>query len=175
MLKAHIVVYVAIAALTPVLVLVSSILNTAAMSASSAQPWQSMLHMKTLMTVASNSWASSYREVANASSVGQPFQARITTDEGQPFLELFTPFNTMAQTPDLMVVLDKTAMPSTDLSTGDRHFVVGQLQSTAGHQRYRIPEDVDIRQYLSVMIWCPELDSIIGYIPLSAATSTITS
>lgn len=175
MLKAHIVVYVAISALTPVLVLVSSILNTAAMSASSAQPLQSMLQLKTLMTVASNSWVLSYREVANASSARQPFQARIITDNGQQFLELFTPFNTMAQTPDLMVVLDKTAMPSTDLSTGDRHFVVGQLQSAAGHQRYRIPENVDIRPYLSVMIWCPELDSIIGYIPLSAATSTITS
>ncbi|MEM1281200.1 MAG: DM13 domain-containing protein [Cyanobacteria bacterium P01_D01_bin.6] len=49
----------------------------------------------------------------------------------------------------------------------DRTVVLGQLQPTAGQRPYPMPTSVDVSQYLSMVIWCPELNFMMGYAPLS--------
>jgi hypothetical protein len=45
------------------------------------------------------------------------------------------------------------------------------LQTTASQHRYAIPAVDDIGQYPFVIIWCAELNAIVGYAPIEIEAS----
>ncbi|NJN21578.1 MAG: DM13 domain-containing protein [Leptolyngbya sp. RL_3_1] len=91
--------------------------------------------------------------------------ARIIQSNGQTFLEFQNSFTRMESTLDLTLVLSPSAVPSPQVfRTGAVH--LGPLQWTAGTQRYALPAEIDVEQYQSVVIWCPDLYLIVGYTPL---------
>ncbi|MGF1457419.1 MAG: DM13 domain-containing protein [Leptolyngbyaceae cyanobacterium] len=95
-------------------------------------------------------------------------QASITWQDGRYVLEFFHALNAAAQTPDLMLMLDMDAQPQgTYGPRRDRAVMLGPLHPVAGQQRYPIPAAVDVNQYRSVAIWCPELNAVLGYLPVS--------
>ena len=165
--KAHMLAYGALSGLTPTLVLMNSLQGTPTFpppTSTQPQPLQSMRLVERLMNSGPKSIVTSYAFRPHASTANP--QARIFGEDGQFFLELYNPFSTSARTPDLMLILDANPIPDGDFSQSDRQYWVGNLQAAAGKQRYAIPASVDVYQYLSVVIWCPEFDAIMGYAPL---------
>ncbi|ASC71253.1 hypothetical protein XM38_022050 [Halomicronema hongdechloris C2206] len=168
MSRTHLVAYGLIAGVTPVLVLVNSLLGPARMSSMSVQRFRSMATSgQRLIQDPVDRLGVAYTVMSRAST-SYP-QARIVTEKGQLFLELYQPFTMPSQTPSLMLILDRAAVPRGEHPPLDDSVVLGELHASAGMQRYPIPESVEIRQYLSVMIWCPDLDAIMGYAPLTFA------
>lgn len=58
--------------------------------------------------------------------------------------------------PDLFVYLIQPGMETTE---GIR---LGALKGNTGNQNYLIPEDVDLTQYTTVVIWCRAFDATFG-------------
>ncbi len=105
-------------------------------------------------------------------------QTRIVAENSQLFLEFYVPFNSLDHSPDLTLILLPDAI-STDeggnWAEGDRPSApilapraipLGNIQATAGKHRYPIPATNNINQYQSVVIWCADLDAMIGYATL---------
>ena len=173
MSKAHMIAQVILAGVTPTLVLLSSLQGTATFSSAASEPLIKPIAQplsRQLERVGPVSLAPVFSSTS-ANSASQT-QTRIVEQDGGRFLEFYRSFSTAAQAPNLMLVLDTAAMPDTKASNpnfaqSDRHYIVGELQPLAGMQRYSIPRSVNVSQYLSVIIWCPELDTIMGYAPLT--------
>jgi len=166
MARPHLVAYGLIAAVTPVLVLVSSMLGPARMSSPSVRPFQLMaILMPQLLQDSAD-----HLRVAYILMARPPYpQARIVAEQGHYFLEVYQAFNIPAQTPRLILVLERHIGPQEHNALSDQAMILGQLPPSAGMQRYPIPDSVEIRQYLSVVIWCPDLDAILDYAPLTLA------
>ncbi|MEO0985300.1 MAG: DM13 domain-containing protein [Cyanobacteria bacterium J06639_14] len=166
MSKAQMIAYIIVSGITPAFVLLNSLQGTTVFASPIAvKPLQSISWLEELTAVEFGHFA-----LKPENLVMRP-QAHIMEQDGQFSLEFYHPFSQAAQAPDLMLVLATTAIPNTatpqpDFMVSDRHYIVGELQSTAGKQSYSIPASVNISQYLSVLIWCPELDAIMGYAPL---------
>ncbi|NEQ47130.1 MAG: DM13 domain-containing protein [Leptolyngbya sp. SIOISBB] len=157
--------YSLLACITPILVLVNCILF--AKSPKFTQPLQSLSLASTLMTSEPATLAKAYAEMS-PSIPANSAQASIVKSGEQHYLEFYHSLNAAAQTPSWVLVLDTQAEPTHDFrASRDRTLSLGQLQTTAGQQNYPIPDSVDVSQYLSVVIWCPELGAIMGYAPLS--------
>ncbi len=161
----HVLTYGLLAGVTPILVLANCILI--AKSPQSAQPWQPMSLASTLMTSQPATLTQAYTNLF-PSIPANSAQASIVKSGEQHYLEFYHSLNVAVQTSGWMLVLYPHAEPSHDfMISHDRKVTLGKLQTTAGRQNYPIPDSVDVSQYLSVVIWCPELDAIMGYAPLS--------
>jgi hypothetical protein len=70
--------------------------------------------------------------------------------------------------PDLRIILSIMRAPQTleDMRMGNQDYEVGVLRSIAGDQNYRMPAEVDARQYGSVVIFSDDLQMIYGYAEL---------
>lgn len=87
----------------------------------------------------------------------------VETTDGQRFLELDESFRSDSG-PDLFVLLHKDAVPQS--YSGSNYVKLGQIQHTAGAQRYTIPADVDLQAFKSAVIWCRQFNVTFGYATL---------
>ncbi|MEO8608962.1 MAG: DM13 domain-containing protein [Chloroflexota bacterium] len=55
--------------------------------------------------------------------------------------------------PDLHVILTRKANPLTAADVGTDYYDLGNLQGTVGNQNYNMPSEVDLSQYLGVVIY----------------------
>lgn len=158
-------IYGILSGLTPALVLLNSVLVTAASSSSVlVQPLYPMALAERLTHTGPETWVTADKLMPEA--LAPKPQVRIWRTHDQAYLEFYNPFTIVEQTPDLMVMLDTTPTPDHQTLTSDRALQLGQLQRLAGRQHYAIPASVDVSQYRSVVIWCPEFNAIIGYAPV---------
>jgi len=94
--------------------------------------------------------------------------AQIVTENGDRYLELDPSFKTSDQGPDLFVILHRsddvlgsTEPPTYPLQEQD-YVTLGSLQAFSGAQRYPIPEDVNLDDYKSAVIWCRQFNATFG-------------
>jgi hypothetical protein len=89
---------------------------------------------------------------------------KIIEEHGKKYLELDQTFTT-SQAPDLKVVLHRQNHVSTPIK--DREYIkLASLKKINGRQRYPLPQEIDVREYASVVIWCDRLNLTIGYATL---------
>lgn len=87
----------------------------------------------------------------------------IVEEDGKRYLELGEDFRT-GRGPDVFVLLHKQATP---VSYDEDDYVnLGMIESFSGAQRYEIPEDVDVDDFASAVIWCREFNVTFGYAKL---------
>lgn len=103
---------------------------------------------------------------------------RIVTQNGKPFLELDQAFKTFDMGPDLVVILHRsddvlgsTKPPSYPLQAGD-YVILAPLQKFSGAQTYSIPENINLEDYKSAVIWCRQFNATFGTARLSNTGST---
>ena len=94
--------------------------------------------------------------------------AQIITKNGDRYLELDSSFKTSNQGPDLFVILHRsddvlgsTEPPAYPLQEQD-YVILGALQEFSGAQRYSIPENVNLDDYKSAVIWCRQFNATFG-------------
>ncbi|TFI53609.1 electron transfer protein with DM13 domain protein [Mastigocladus laminosus UU774] len=99
--------------------------------------------------------------------------ARITTKNGKSFLELDQSFKTSNMGPELVVILHRsdnvigsTKPPSYSLKKGD-YVILGRLQKFSGGQSYVIPDNINLAEYKSAVIWCRKFNATFGAAKLS--------
>ncbi|MGH8000644.1 MAG: DM13 domain-containing protein [Brasilonema sp.] len=97
----------------------------------------------------------------------------ITTKNGKSFLELEKSFKTSNSGPDLVVILHRsdnvigsTKPPSYSLKKGD-YIILGRLQKFSGAQSYTIPNNINLAEYKSAVIWCRKFNATFGAAKLS--------
>ncbi|NJR73373.1 MAG: DM13 domain-containing protein [Scytonema sp. CRU_2_7] len=97
----------------------------------------------------------------------------ITTKNGKSFLELEKSFKTSNSGPDLVVILHRsdnvigsTKPPSYPLKKGD-YIILGRLQKFSGAQTYAIPNNINLAEYKSAVIWCRKFNATFGAAKLS--------
>ena len=88
---------------------------------------------------------------------------KIVTNNRQRYLEFSDNFQTDSG-PDLFVLLHREASPKS--YDTDKFLNLGKLQNIGGKQRYLIPEDAEISDFASVVIWCRRFNATFGYAPL---------
>ncbi|MGD1906797.1 MAG: DM13 domain-containing protein [Leptolyngbyaceae cyanobacterium] len=140
--------------LTPVIVLLNAISMSAAIK--SAQPWQPGIAIASL---------SGLDNLNNAAALSNPSEvgARIIETDGGYVLEFHNSFTRMEQTLDLELVLSRSAMPSQQALMDNHELNLGPLQWAAGMQRYELPVGIEVEHYQSLVIWCQDLNLIVGY------------
>lgn len=164
-------IYGAIAVATPLLVLANALLSFADHALLSATtPLRPLLAEPPRLNAAAQTLA-----IAHRAWMMQP-QARIVAENSQLFLEFYVPFNILEQGPDLTLVLVPDALSTDGEGAGGdrllapildpRALPLGNMQATAGKHRYIIPAITDIGQYQAVVIWCAELDVMMGHATL---------
>ena len=89
--------------------------------------------------------------------------ATIVEEDGKRYLEFDADFES-DDGPDLFVLLHEEAVPQ---SYDSEQFVnLGELQTTAGSQRYEIPEGVSVEDFRSAVIWCRQFNVTFGFAAL---------
>lgn len=69
--------------------------------------------------------------------------------------------------PDLYVWLIKNSSPKTAQDVKDSPSIqLAKLKTPSGKQSYKIPADIDMSQYGSVVIWCLEFGVLFAHAPL---------
>jgi hypothetical protein len=87
-------------------------------------------------------------------------EGNVTVYEGTIFLE---PNFKVGPGPKYHVYLvPKANIRSSEDVTGSAFVDLGRLRSFEGSQKYPIPEDVDLAQYPSAVIWCEQFDVLIS-------------
>jgi hypothetical protein len=116
--------------------------------------------------VAANPVASTVAKSGQFVAAEHPTQGRaqIVVENGKRYLQLDQAFATDAG-PDLFVLLHRESMPQ---SYSDTYISLGRLQNIKGEQRYAIPDDVNLDEFQSAVIWCRQFSATFGYAPLSA-------
>ena len=65
--------------------------------------------------------------------------------------------------PDLYVILHRGAvLPKGGLKESD-YVTIGRLQKVSGTQRYTIPNNIDLKNYRTVAVWCRAFNATFGY------------
>ncbi|WP_017300567.1 DM13 domain-containing protein [Nodosilinea nodulosa] len=159
----------AIAVATPLLVLANALLSSADRAiAPPVVPLRPLLETPPRLYAASQSLATAYRAWMMTPD------ARIVAENNQLFLEFYTPFNLLAQGPDLSLVLVKETVPVDNSRHSQDALFLGKMHAAAGKHRYPIAVPMaestsineTIRQYHSVILWCSELNAMVAYSPL---------
>jgi Electron transfer DM13 len=94
--------------------------------------------------------------------------ASIMNIKGQSFLQLDSSFKTSNQGPDLVVVLHRSrnvlgaTKPPNYALKGSSYVVLAPLRKYQGAQRYAIPEDINLEDYHSAVIWCRKFNATFG-------------
>ncbi|MEM9534454.1 MAG: DM13 domain-containing protein [Cyanobacteria bacterium P01_E01_bin.45] len=89
--------------------------------------------------------------------------ARIVTDDDARYLELSEDFGTDSG-PDLFVLLHRSETP--DSYDESEYVSLGMLEQVSGTQRYLIPDDVEVEDFRSAVIWCREFNVTFGFAAL---------
>ena len=92
-------------------------------------------------------------------------QVSIVEEDGVKYLQLGEDFQSDSG-PDLKVILHQSATVDAKVQEGE-YLNLGELQAVSGSQRYQIPNDADLSQYQSVVIWCEEFNATFGYATLN--------
>lgn len=133
--------------------------ETAAFPTSEAQPKTQLAKVEEQTVIKSGSFI----------AVEHPTEGtvQIVPKNGKPVLELDQAFKT-DMGPDLVVilhraenVLESTKPPSYPLQEGD-YVILAPLQKFEGAQSYPIPEDINLEDYNSAVIWCREFNATFG-------------
>lgn len=91
--------------------------------------------------------------------------ARIVTEDSKRYLVFNQAFKS-DEGPDLFVLLHRDQMPQT--YDAQNYISLGSLQNVTGEQRYAIPDDVDLANFQSAVIWCRQFNATFGYAPFSS-------
>ncbi|MFB2772313.1 DM13 domain-containing protein [Pelatocladus sp. BLCC-F211] len=92
---------------------------------------------------------------------------KVVTENGKRYLELDESFKT-SKGPDLFVILYKNeTVPISGIKEKD-YLKIAALQKTSGNQRYLLPNNVNLVDYKSVVIWCRQFNATFGYAPLGS-------
>jgi hypothetical protein len=91
--------------------------------------------------------------------------ARIVTENGKRYLVFDQAFMS-DEGPDLFVLLHRDQMPQT--YDAQNYISLGSLQNVKGEQRYAIPDDVDLANFQSAVIWCRQFNATFGYAPFGS-------
>ncbi len=102
--------------------------------------------------------------------------ARIVADHNQVFLEFYSPFDLLEQGPDLSLILVTDPNTVNGLEQSLSALPLGRMHMRAGNHRYPITVPISttmsagetLRQYQSVIIWCTELNTMVGYAQLNS-------
>lgn len=93
---------------------------------------------------------------------------RIVEKDGQRILELDETFETSTSGPDLVVVLHRepdvigsTTPPTYPINEGD-YVLLAPLQEYSGTQSYVIPENINLEDFPSAVIWCRQFNATFG-------------
>ncbi|MEL6601979.1 MAG: DM13 domain-containing protein [Cyanobacteria bacterium J06614_10] len=89
--------------------------------------------------------------------------AKIVEVDGQRYLEFDEAFSSDSG-PDLFVLLHREAEPQS--YSQEDYVSLGRIQSFSGAQRYAIPEDVNLSDFQSAVIWCRQFNVTFGYATL---------
>ena len=90
--------------------------------------------------------------------------AQIVTDGDERYLELSEDFSTDSG-PDLFVLLHRSETPE---SYDESEYIsLGMLEQVSGTQRYLIPDDVEVDDFRSAVIWCREFNVTFGFAVLN--------
>jgi Electron transfer DM13 len=94
--------------------------------------------------------------------------ASIVNINDRAFLQLDSSFKTSSQGPDLVVVLHRsknvlaaTKPPAFPLK-GSSYVVLAPLKKYSGAQRYAIPDNINLENYHSAVIWCRKFNATFG-------------
>ncbi|MEN9567467.1 MAG: hypothetical protein RLZZ69_2663 [Cyanobacteriota bacterium] len=94
--------------------------------------------------------------------------ARIIEKDGQRILEFDETFQTSTSGPDLVVVLHRepdvigsTTPPTYPIPEGD-YVLLAPLQEYSGTQSYVIPENINLKDFQSAVIWCRQFNATFG-------------
>jgi Electron transfer DM13 len=95
-------------------------------------------------------------------------EVKIFTENGKTYLELDKAFNTSTSGPSLYIVLHRsddvlatTSPPAYPLKEGD-YVTIAPLQKYSGSQRYPIPQNINLKNYQSAVIWCRPFNATFG-------------
>lgn len=89
----------------------------------------------------------------------------VVTENGQRYLEFDQAFTTDSG-PDLFVLLHRSESPQ---SYQQQDYInLGKLKQINGTQRYTIPNDVNLADYRSTVIWCRQFNVTFGYATLGS-------
>ncbi|OUC12228.1 MAG: hypothetical protein B0A82_23680 [Alkalinema sp. CACIAM 70d] len=98
---------------------------------------------------------------------------KILTQNGQSTLVLDQTFKTSELGPDLVVafhrsnnVLGSAKPPAYPLKEGD-YVVLAPLQKFSGSQQYAIPNNINLADYPSIVIWCRKFNATFGVAQLT--------
>lgn len=91
--------------------------------------------------------------------------ARIVTENSKRYLVFDQAFMS-DEGPDLFVLLHRDQMPQT--YDAQNYISLGSLQNVKGEQRYAIPDDVDLANFQSAVIWCRQFNATFGYAPFGS-------
>jgi hypothetical protein len=93
---------------------------------------------------------------------------RVIKKNGKSVLELDQSFKTSEMGPDLVVILHRsenviasTKPPSYPLKKND-YIVIAPLKKFSGAQTYTIPNNINLANYKSVVIWCRKFNATFG-------------
>ncbi len=89
----------------------------------------------------------------------------IVNENGKNYLEFDDTFKS-DDGPDLFVLLHKSEVPKTYQEAD--YISLGELQSIQGSQRYEIPDNVNLADYQSTVIWCRKFNATFGYATLAS-------
>jgi hypothetical protein len=71
--------------------------------------------------------------------------------------------------PDLLVYLSAAPATASGTEFAQTFIDLGKLKGNIGNQNYVVPDDADLEQYKSVVIWCRRFNVAFGAAPLEAA------
>jgi hypothetical protein len=94
--------------------------------------------------------------------------ARIVIKNGKTSLELDQSFKTSDKGPDLVVILHRsdnvlgsTKPPAYPIQQAD-YVVIAPLKKFSGAQNYPIPDNINLSDYKSAVIWCRQFNATFG-------------
>jgi len=91
--------------------------------------------------------------------------ATLVKENGQHYLVFDENFTT-ATGPDVQVVLHRNSPVPVKLEEED-YTTIAPLKSTDGKQRYAIPDNIDLKNFEAVSIWCRKFNVSFGYAALN--------
>ncbi|MBE9167987.1 DM13 domain-containing protein [Pleurocapsales cyanobacterium LEGE 06147] len=89
---------------------------------------------------------------------------KIIEENGQKYLEFDEDFTT-ANGPDVQVILYRDNSIPVNIEEAD-YIALSPLESFSGQQRYLIPEDINLKEYQAVGIWCQQFNVTFAYAAL---------
>ena len=88
-------------------------------------------------------------------------EVKILEIDGKRYLELASNFKTRSG-PALEIILHRNSSVPTSIGRQD-YVTLSKLKKVSGTQRYLIPNNVDLKDFQSVAIWCRQFNVTFGF------------